>query len=88
MSRILITICLLLLCRLTSPATTLTGFRHITVNDGLPRNGVFAILPSSRGPVYIGTWDGLFVLNGSTVSEIIFTPSADSPVRTYRQFPN
>ncbi len=82
MSRILITICLLLLCRLTSPATTLTGFRHITVNDGLPRNGVFAILPSSRGPVYIGTWDGLFVLNGSTVSEIIFTPSADSPVHT------
>lgn len=82
MSRTLISITLLLLCHLISMGSSWTGFCHITVNQGLPRNGVYAILPSSRGPVYIGTWDGLFVLNGTTVNEILFTPSSDSPVHT------
>lgn len=80
MTRILAS--LVLLCTLIASGTPLTGFRHITVSDGLPRNGVLTLLPSRLGPVYVGTWDGLFALNGSSVKEIMFTPSSATPVHT------
>lgn len=56
--------------------------RRITVNDGLPRNVVYSALPTRGGPVYIGSWDGLFRYDGAEVREVVFTPSPATPVRT------
>ena len=40
------------------------NFKHITINDGLSQNAVFAIMKDSRGFMWFGTKDGLNKYNG------------------------
>lgn len=78
----LLALLLLILSVLPAAATDLSVSLHLTVNDGLPRNGVFAVMQSREGTVYIGTWDGLFTYDGAEIREVMFSPSSRTPVRT------
>lgn len=61
-------------------ALELTVDRYVTVNEGLPRNGVRALMQSRCGLVYIGTWDGLYSYDGSRVNEIISMVRGDNRI--------
>jgi signal transduction histidine kinase/ligand-binding sensor domain-containing protein/AraC-like DNA-binding protein len=54
-------VCFLLLCFLKSEPLIAqqANFRHLSIDDGLSQNAVYAILQDSRGFMWFGTKDGL-----------------------------
>ena len=62
-------------------------FSHLTSQDGLGSNTVFAILQDSKGFLWIGTWDGLCRYDGYnfkvyTTNENDSTTISDNKIRT------
>jgi signal transduction histidine kinase/ligand-binding sensor domain-containing protein len=49
-----------------SPAQEFS-FRHFTVRDGLPSNHITCLFQDSRGFVWVGTYDGLGLFDGSSI---------------------
>ncbi len=50
------------------------NFRHLTINDGLSQNAVFAILQDRRGFMWFGTSDGLNRYDGYSFSVFSHNP--------------
>lgn len=78
--RRIIGIIMVLLHVFCAAALELTVDRYVTVNEGLPRNGVRALMQSRDGLIYIGTWDGLYSYDGGRVNEIICMVRGDNRI--------
>lgn len=72
--RIAVIISLLCVVIASAVAQSFSPVKSTDISNGLSHNGTTALLEDSRGYIWVGTYDGLNLLNSNSVTQYLSTP--------------